>query len=217
MGKVKVLHENIHFAPPPFQVRRLSIQGRRVLNYMSKLSNNIKFTFYGVEHGKNLCVHGHVGLRMARGSRVIIGGSFYYSSGQHINPLSCNKQGNITVNEGAKVLIGDHVGMSGTVIWCHQNITIGNNVQIGAEAVLLDSDCHSLNFRERRCLQNDMLHKKNAPIVIGHDVLIGMNSIILKGVTIGDRSIIGAGSVVTTNIPADCIAAGNPCKVIKRL
>lgn len=58
---------------------------------------------------------------------------------------------------------------------------------------------------------------KSAPIVIEDDVWVGTHSIIiLKGVTIGARSIIGAGSVVTKNIPPNCVAAGNHCKVIKR-
>lgn len=53
--------------------------------------------------------------------------------------------------------------------------------------------------------------------MIEDDVFIGMNTIVLKGVTIGARSVIGAGSVVVKSIPADCIAVGNPAKVIKRL
>ena len=57
----------------------------------------------------------------------------------------------------------------------------------------------------------------SASIVIEDDVWVGAHSIILKGVTIGARSIIGAGSVVTKSIPADCVAAGNPCKVLKSL
>lgn len=56
----------------------------------------------------------------------------------------------------------------------------------------------------------------SAPIVIEDDVWVSAHSIILKGVTIGARSIIGAGSVVTKSIPADCVAAGNPCRVIKK-
>lgn len=58
---------------------------------------------------------------------------------------------------------------------------------------------------------------KSAPVVIEDDVWVGAHCIILKGVTIGARSVIGAGSVVTKSIPADCVAAGNPCKVIKNL
>ena len=61
----------------------------------------------------------------------------------------------------------------------------------------------------------DCFTAKSKPIVIEDDVLIGTRCIILKGVTIGARTIIGSGSVVTKSIPADCIAAGNPCQVIK--
>ena len=55
------------------------------------------------------------------------------------------------------------------------------------------------------------------PVSIGENVFIGCNSIILKGATIGDNTTIGAGSVVSGTIPANCIAAGNPARVIKRL
>ena len=61
----------------------------------------------------------------------------------------------------------------------------------------------------------DQKNRKSAPVVIGEDCFIGAGTTILKGVTIGDRVVIGAGSVVTKSIPADCIAAGNPCRVIK--
>lgn len=72
-----------------------------------------------------------------------------------------------------------------------------------------------LTFIDRRTPIEDIKNKRNAPIQIDDDVLIGTRSIILKGVHIGARAIIGSGSVVTKDIPADCIAAGNPCKIIK--
>lgn len=68
---------------------------------------------------------------------------------------------------------------------------------------------------DRRNPMTDGANKINSPIVIEDDVLIGVRCVILKGVTIGARSIIGAGSIVTKSIPADCIAAGNPAKVVK--
>lgn len=70
-------------------------------------------------------------------------------------------------------------------------------------------------MRESR--QEDNRQAQSAPIVIGHHAFIGARSIILKGVTIGDRTFIQAGSVVSQDIPSDCIAAGNPCQVIKLL
>ncbi len=63
--------------------------------------------------------------------------------------------------------------------------------------------------------REDAKQKRCAPVVIEDDVLIGVNSIILKGVTIGARSIIGAGSVVTKSVPSDCVACGNPCACSK--
>ena len=85
----------------------------------------------------------------------------------------------------------------------------------------MDSDAHNLDYRVRSSneqidkISKDIATAKTAPIVIEDDVLIGTRCIVLKGVTIGARSIIGSGSVVTKSIPADCIAAGNPCKVIR--
>ena len=93
-------------------------------------------------------------------------------------------------------------------------ITIGNRVTIGADVILLDSDGHSLDYTKRGTI-DDIPRCKS--IEINDDVLIGTRSIILKGVTIGARSIIGSGSIVSKDIPSDCIAAGNPCKVIKYL
>ena len=81
----------------------------------------------------------------------------------------------------------------------------------------MDSDSHSLNYIDRRDYKLDKKNKKSSEIVIEDDVLIGTRSIILKGVTIGARSIIGAGSIVTQSIPSDSIAGGNPCKVIRKI
>ena len=109
------------------------------------------------------------------------------------------------------------MGISSGCIWAHQSIVIGNNVNIGGDCILMDSDAHSLNFLYRRDGQKDQKFKINKGIVIDDDVLVGARSIILKGVHIGARSIIGAGSVVTNDIPADCIAGGNPCRLIRNI
>lgn len=113
--------------------------------------------------------------------------------------------------------IGNNVGISSSCIWCSKSIAIGNNVKIGSGCIILDTDSHSLDFVNRRDSSLDHMNTNRQPIVIEDDALIGTHSIILKGVTIGARSIIGAGSVVTKDIPADCVAAGNPCRVIKMI
>lgn len=121
----------------------------------------------------------------------------------------------IYATHNASIKIGDNVGMSSPVLWSHERITIGNYVKLGGNCILMDTDSHNLNYMIRRGQYTDW--GKSAPIMIEDDVFIGMNCIILKGVTIGARSIIAAGSVVTKSIPADCIAGGNPAKVIRFL
>lgn len=112
--------------------------------------------------------------------------------------------------------IGSHSGMNGTLIFCDKSITIGSYVNIGGGTRIYDTNFHNMDWKARRdCNLNRM--SKTAPITIGDDVFIGTNCIIGKGVHIGDRSIIAAGSVVVKDIPADCIAGGNPCKVIRQL
>lgn len=146
------------------------------------------------------------------------------TNGDAVNPLSGNLRGAFFIEPGATITIGNHVGMSSTRMWIARSLTIGDHVNIGAGVMIMDTDCHQLNYKMRRYdaakhFSTKQLHEgvSSAPIIIENDVWIGANSIILKGVTIGARSVIGAGSVVTKSIPADCIAAGNPCRVIRRL
>lgn len=149
-----------------------------------------------------------------RGARISIGDNFYFSSGDAVNPMTSNLQGAVYVEPGAELTIGNNVGMSSTRFWVHDSVAIGDNVKIGACVLITDTDAHPMDYMDRRTSNEGT---KSAPIVIEDDVWVGAHSIILKGVTIGARSIIGAGSVVTKSIPADCVAAGNPCRVIKDL
>ena len=127
-----------------------------------------------------------------------------------------------TVYPHSIITIGNDTGMSSACLWANTSITIGYYVKIGGDCIIMDTDAHSLDYMVRRLREKnadgfgmDGLSAATAPIVIEDDVLIGTRCIILKGVTIGARSIIGSGSVVVKSIPADCIAAGNPCKIIR--
>ena len=126
-----------------------------------------------------------------------------------------NKRGIFYLVHDAELIIGNNVGMSSPVIWCNKRIVIGDNVKIGANTIILDTDCHAHSFMDRRNDITDWAEPQE--IKIGNDVLIGMNTTILKGVTIGDRAIVGASSVVTKDIPADSVAAGNPARIIKTI
>nr|WP_304944991.1 sugar O-acetyltransferase [Verrucomicrobium sp. BvORR034] len=90
-------------------------------------------------------------------------------------------------------------------------VTIGSNVLFGP-AVQIYTATHPLSAMERRTWR-----EAAKPVTIGSDVWVGGGAIICPGVTIGDRTVIGAGSVVTRSIPSDVVAAGNPCRVIRRL
>ena len=197
--------------------RNIFKQALRVRNKLSSYKNLLKLKILRINHGKKCIIQGHLDIKLSDNSELVIGDNFYYSSGRSINPLCSNRRGCICVNDGAKISIGNNVCMSSTILWAHKSIVIGDNVKIGGCVTILDSDAHSLNWEKRRNVDEDIKCKSDAQVIVENDVLIGMNTLILKGVTIGARSVIGAGSVVTKSIPADCIAGGNPCKVIKYL
>ena len=118
--------------------------------------------------------------------------------------------------ENGTIAIGNNSGLSSVVLSARSNIIIGDNVKIGANVRVFDHDHHSLDSIFRRGGE-DKSHVKTRPVVIGDDVFIGTNSIILKGVSVGNRSVIGAGSVVSCDVPADEIWAGNPARFVKKL
>ena len=177
------------------------------------LYNRIYFTMCKISYGKYIRVCNKLYLNLKGDNKISIGDGFTFSSGGY-NPLSRNIKGSIEMEKGASLEIGDNVGISSSCLWVYDYLKIGDNTKIGADTIILDSDAHSLDFRIRMTA-DDRKNCAKKGINIGNNVLVGTRCIILKGVTIGDRAIIGSGSVVTKSIPADCIAAGNPCKVIK--
>ena len=160
-------------------------------------------------------VKGLVLIDIHQNSNVIIGDNCTIKSGFGTNPLSRNIKCSITAENNAKIQIGHNVGISSSCIWAHDSITIGSNVNIGADSIIIDSDAHSLNFEERRNHIVDQEQKNNIPIIIGDDVFIGTRCIILKGVNIGARSIVGSGSVIVQDIEPNSIYAGNPARKIR--
>lgn len=113
----------------------------------------------------------------------------------------------------SELFIGSNSKLQGVVIHCNEKITIGNNCLLAPGVILCDNNSHrvSVNYEER------MKSPASAPIVLEDNVWIGMNSIVLKGIAIGENSIVAAGSVVTKNLPANGLYGGNPAKLIKRL
>lgn len=127
--------------------------------------------------------------------------------------------------EGAEITIGDRSYIGGkTVLVCAGNIRIGNDVLISWGCTIVDHNSHSvawgnrkrdvINWKDKRKTWTDIRIK---PVVIKDKAWLGFNSTVLKGVTIGHGAIVGAGSVVTKDVPEWTIVAGNPAKVIREI
>ncbi len=172
----------------------------------------------GCHYGRNLSVDGKFIIRTHRtgairlGDNVSVQSRFMSNLAGLTNPtvFHCIGDGSIT--------FGDNSGCSGAVLSSRSKIVIGDYVNVGANVRIFDHDYHATDFLARRAGETDKARCATMPIVIGDDVLIGANAIILKGVTIGPRCVIGAGAVVSLKqIPADSLVAGNPARVIRNL
>lgn len=157
---------------------------------------------------KGICYSsGFAYIRKGTKSNISIGRRVKMLNLSWMNSIGLNHRCIITTEKNACLKIGDNVGMSGASIWCFKEIKIENNVRIGANTLITDGDAHL----------DDPRAGDVKPVHICKNVWLGMNVMVLKGVTIGENTLIGAGSVVTKDIPANVVAAGNPCKVIKPL
>jgi acetyltransferase-like isoleucine patch superfamily enzyme len=131
------------------------------------------------------------------------------------NPIGPNHPVVLSTREkGSSLQIGDNFGMTGGTICASEQINIGNDVTVGANTIITDTDFHPLDIESRKILSSG---GKSAAILIEDGVFIGMNCMVLKGVKIGKGSVVGAGSVVTRNIPENVIFAGNPARFISKL
>lgn len=177
-----------------------------------------------VQFGKNLKVYNQVYVLGC--GQVQIGDDFVLTSGDCWNPICRNIRGSFcTMLQSSVIKIGNHVGISSSCIWAKDRIEIGNNVKIGGDCIIIDHDAHPHDYQKRRDDYAEQMGWQrffeemipSAPIHIDDDVWIGARCQILKGVHIGARSIIAAGSIVTKDIPSDVVAGGNPCRVIRSL
>lgn len=150
-------------------------------------------------------------------SKIIIQEGFYVNSAFIYNNIGRQQRTSIICDHGT-LRIGKNVGISSSTIVCHREISIGNNVLIGGNCVIYDTDFHSLDadLRASHKEPRDSIGMK--AVEIGNNVFIGAHSTILKGTVIGDNSVIGAGSLLAGSIvPSNQVWAGNPAKFIKNL
>ena len=171
--------------------------------------NYIVLKYYNVKIGKNFRCDGRI-IIQGKGTYTI-GNNVRAISKELLNPIGGNKTVLQTL-DGGKIFIGDNVGLSHAILCSREEIRIDKNSLIGGGVKIYDNDFHSINY-DMRIKEVDTDIKK-APIWIKEGAFIGAHSIILKGVTVGLHSVVGAGSVVTKNIPDYEIWAGNPAKKV---
>ncbi|MBL7918676.1 MAG: acyltransferase [Bacteroidia bacterium] len=168
----------------------------------------IKLFIFRIPYGKKCMFVGQTFIFKQKNSSIILGNNLTFRSYPNSNLIGINRNCSLsTLTKEAEIIIGDDCGFSGTVIGSFIRIELGKNVRCGANTLITDSDWHT----------DDVRAGISKPIKIENNVWLGEGVKVLKGVTIGENSVIGAGSIVTTNIPANVVAAGNPCKVIKSL
>lgn len=166
----------------------------------------------GVQIGAGWRCYGLPIIQKHRASELAIGIRASLRSTRRSNPLGPAHPCILSTRRAAAQLtIGDDFGMTGGSIVCDDQIVIGHRVWVGANTVICDTDFHPLQPEARLA---DPAAGATAPVVIEDDVFIGMQALILKGVTLGAGCVIGAGSVITRDVPAGMIAAGNPARVI---
>ena len=188
---------------------------KRILRFCyylpSTCLNRIRYTMSGVKVGKAHETKG--GLCIKNKGTITMGDRVRINSKGSANPIGGGEKTYFQVLKGAKLTVGNDVGMSNCAITAGESVTIGDFVRIGAGVKIYDTDFHSVNPFERTA-KPEIPNVVTKPIVIEDYAFLGAGSYILKGVTIGKYSVIGAGSVVTKNVPQGEIWAGNPAKKI---
>ncbi len=161
-----------------------------------------------IQLGSNVSFYGKTFFYRRPFSSIVIGNNCGFRSLFHSNLIGINRPCSVsTLTKNARIVIGDHCGFSGTVIGAAREIILGNFVRCGANTLITDNDWHF----------DDPRTSDPKPVHIHDNVWLGESVKVLKGVSIGANSVIGVGSIVTKNIPANVVAAGNPCKVIRSL
>ena len=158
---------------------------------------------------------GHPIISMAPGSRIRIGKGVVLVSDPLVNTAGINHPVILaTLSSDAEIIIEDNVGLSGVSINCVNRCEIRQGAMLGANVNIWDTDFHSID-PQKRSIQQQIMDAKSSPIIIKENVWIGANSTVLKGVTIGENTVVGAMSLVNKSLPNNVVCAGIPARKVK--
>lgn len=188
---------------------------QKVLSRVQRETAKVKARRAGLEHGSDMRLYGSPIVELHPGSRITLGHGVTLVSDARFTALGVSRPTILrTLAPGAHLTIGDGSGLSGTTICAAVSVVIGERVLIGADVMIVDTDFHPVDSIPRTGLPVPEGRPQDA-VRIGHDVFLGGRSIILKGVTVGDGAVVGAGSVVTSDVAPHTIVAGNPARLVR--
>jgi acetyltransferase-like isoleucine patch superfamily enzyme len=168
-----------------------------------------------VQLGAGVRLDGIPVVSLAENSSIVIGDRVVLCSSSRSTALGVAKPVILrALSESAKIVIGEDVGMSGSVICAAVEIKIGSGCLLGADVTIVDTDFHPIRPAEGRRYAPPPERRSSHAVSIQNNVFIGTGATILKGVTVGQGSVIGAQSVVAHDVPEFSIVAGNPARVI---
>jgi len=169
--------------------------------------------WWHIKLGKNCVFYGIPLFHKHPTGKITIGDGCIFRSAEWSNSIGLNRRCFINAGRDAEIIIGSNSGFSATVISATESIKIGNNVLCGANCTICDDDRHPINAYER----HKNLPGQSAPIIIEDDVFLGMNTVVLKGVKIGNKTVVAANSLVTNSLPGNVLAGGNPARIIRTI
>ena len=186
---------------------------KKINSFIGFIKIHLMFKRHIILKGK-VNISGNPILFFSSNAKLILGDNVTLKSNKKSYHLHMHSPTKIMADkEGAIITIGDNTRINGACIHAYKKIEIGANCLIAANTEIFDCSGHDLSMDNPANRINTHGSIKN--VIIGNNVWIGANCIIMPGVSIGDGSVITAGSVVIKDIPSKCIVGGNPAKIIK--
>lgn len=182
---------------------------KTILLWFIRLVGRIWCRIQGADVHSSALIHGFPKVVVKPGATIRIGPGVTINAANWSNAHNDGRRTLLFAGPSATIELMPHSGLSSARVIAFQTITIGDFSLIGAGSLICDSDMHEIPLGSDNPV-------RQAPIAIGNKVFLGANTTVLKGVKIGDGAVIGASSVVTGNIPAGVIAAGNPARIIRQ-